>query len=130
MIEKIIKTEEEWQKILTPEQFRIMRKRKTEMPFTCELKECKGIGVYHCAACDLPLFKSEVIFDSGTGWPSFYEPVKSDHLILKNDYSLGIKRVEVMCARCESHLGHLFNDGTKETNLRYCINSLVLKFKA
>ena len=129
MIEKIYKTEEEWKKILTSEQYNVMRKRKTERPFTCELEEYKGEGVYHCVGCDLPLFKSGVKFESGTGWPSFYEPFNVEHLIFKEDNSFGMERTEVLCARCESHLGHVFDDGPKPSGKRYCINGVTLKFK-
>ena len=130
MLEKIYKTEVEWRKILTPEQYAIMREKKTERPFSCELKENKGEGVYYCAACDLPLFKSSGKFESGTGWPSFYEPFSPEHLIYQDDGSFGMERVEVLCARCESHLGHVFSDGPAPSRKRFCINGIVLKFKS
>lgn len=128
-MQKIHKTEEEWKKILTPEQYKVMREKETERPFTCELKEFKGEGVYHCAACDLPLFKSGSKFESSTGWPSFYEPFAPENLIFKSDDSLEMERTEVLCVRCESHLGHVFDDGPPPSGKRFCINGLALKFK-
>jgi peptide-methionine (R)-S-oxide reductase len=129
MIEPIKKTEAEWKKLLTEEQYAIMRERGTERPFTCELKENKGEGEYRCAACDLLLFRSGGKFDSGTGWPSFYEPVATDHLLYEHDESLGMERTEVRCARCGSHLGHVFDDGPEPTGRRYCINGIALVFE-
>jgi methionine-R-sulfoxide reductase len=113
MITKIYKTEAEWKKLLTLEQYKVMRQKQTEKPFTCELTQYKGEGVYLCAACELPLFKSGGKFESGTGWPSFYEPVSPDHLLYREDHSGGMTRTEVLCASCESHLGR----GTASTVL-------------
>lgn len=129
MVNKIHKSEEEWKKILTPEQYSVMRSKSTERPFTCEFKQNASIGVYHCAACDLPLFKAGVKFESGTGWPSFYEPYTADHLEYHDDETFGMKRVEVLCARCGSHLGHVFDDGPKPSGKRYCMNGVALTFK-
>jgi peptide-methionine (R)-S-oxide reductase len=128
MITKIYKTESEWKKLLSPEQYSVMRQKQTEKPFTCELTQYKGEGNYLCVACELPLFKSSGKFESGTGWPSFYEPVSPDHLLYREDRSSGTTRTEVLCASCESHLGHVFPDGPPPAGLRYCINGITLKF--
>ena len=127
--EKVQKSEAEWRELLTPEQFHVMRQGGTERPFTGALVDNHEDGVYHCAACDAPLFTSDKKFESGSGWPSFWLPVSSDAVEAIEDSSLGMRRVEVRCARCGAHLGHVFPDGPKPTGDRYCINSASLGFK-
>jgi len=127
-VEKISKTEEEWRKELTPEQYAVTRQRATERPFTGKLLHNKAEGTYACVACGNPLFSSSTKFDSGSGWPSFWDVIQSGNVELIQDNSLGMQRAEVVCGRCGSHLGHVFEDGPQETTgLRYCINSLALK---
>ena len=126
-IEKITKTDEEWKKILTPEQYRVLRKKGTEPAFTGKYHANHEKGIYVCAACGLPLFSSETKFDSGTGWPSFWQPIDPSHVETETDRSLFMARSEVHCARCGGHLGHVFPDGPGATGERYCINSLALE---
>jgi peptide-methionine (R)-S-oxide reductase len=126
--EKIHKTDEEWRKELTPEQYRILRQRGTEPPFTGEYVNVKADGIYRCAACGQELFSSDTKYDSGSGWPSFWDVIESGRVELRRDLSHGMIRTEVVCSRCESHLGHVFDDGPRDrTGLRYCINSAALK---
>lgn len=125
---KIEKTDAEWQKQLTPEQFQIARAKGTERPFCGNLLDNKKHGVYACVCCRLPLFSSEGKFNSGTGWPSFFQPVAEENVTTETDTSYGRTRTEILCARCDCHLGHVFEDGPKPTGLRFCVNSESLVF--
>jgi peptide-methionine (R)-S-oxide reductase len=127
-VKKVTKTNEEWRQILTPEQYQITREKGTERPFSSPLNEIHDQGIFECVACDLPLFSSAAKFDSGTGWPSFWEPIAKENIREEIDKSLWETRTEVLCARCDSHLGHVFDDGPRPTGLRYCMNGVALKF--
>lgn len=128
-MEKMKKTEEEWRKELNPEQYHVLREKGTERAFTGELYQNHDDGTYHCAGCGALLFQSDTKYESGSGWPSFYNPADSDAVETHEDTSFGMRRIEVTCARCGGHLGHVFPDGPRPTGLRYCINSASLAFK-
>ncbi|MCH9845791.1 MAG: peptide-methionine (R)-S-oxide reductase MsrB [Alphaproteobacteria bacterium] len=130
MMEKITRTEEEWKLMLSSEAYKVARKHGTERAYSGEFHDSKDEGLYHCICCDLSLFHSEDKFDSGTGWPSFTQPVIHNHLESKEDRSFLMSRTEVHCARCDAHMGHVFSDGPLPKGLRYCINSVALKFVA
>nr|WP_295924613.1 peptide-methionine (R)-S-oxide reductase MsrB [uncultured Dyadobacter sp.] len=123
------KSNDDWQKVLSPEVYRVARLKGTERPFTSEYEHSKEVGTFYCAVCGNALFESDAKYESGCGWPSFFEPISKKSIIEATDNSLGMHRIEVMCGRCKSHLGHVFDDGPPPTGLRYCINGVVLDFE-
>lgn len=129
MVDKVERSEEEWAQVLTPAQFEILRRKGTEPAFTGELNFNKATGMYTCGGCGAPLFSSDTKFDSGSGWPSFWEPAIAEAVDTHDDFSHGMHRIEVTCAACGGHLGHVFPDGPQPTGLRYCINSAALQFE-
>lgn len=129
MTKNVKKSEKEWKKILSPEEFQVLRKKGTEPPFSGKFVYNKEKGTYICAGCGNKLFSSDDKFDSGSGWPSFWDVITKSNIELKFDNTLGMQRIEVLCSQCGGHLGHVFNDGPKPTGKRYCINSAALKFK-
>ena len=129
MVNKITKSEDEWRENLSPEQFHVCRQGGTEAPFTGKYNDFNGVGIFVCSCCGNPLFASKTKFNSGTGWPSFFAPLSKEAVELHEDYSMFMKRVEVKCAKCDAHLGHVFPDGPPPTNQRFCMNSVSLQFQ-
>jgi peptide-methionine (R)-S-oxide reductase len=130
MADQIVKTDAEWREELTPEQYEVLRRKGTEAPFTGKYVNNHDDGMYRCAACEAPLFRSDSKFESGTGWPSFTDPAFAENVKTEDDFAHGMHRIEVMCASCGGHLGHVFPDGPGPNGLRYCINSCSLDFAA
>ena len=127
-VKKVNKTNEEWKRLLSSQQYNVTREKGTEAPFSSPLNEIHEQGIFECVACELPLFSSSAMFDSGTGWPSFWQPIAKENVHEETDNSLSETRTEVLCARCDSHIGHVFEDGPRPTGLRYCMNGVALKF--